>query len=387
MNPSERRAPVIASAALAVVTTVACRKELPPPPQAVRAASSAASARTVASVVASAPAPVGQAPLNEFELLVERWNRATSDGNEQLLSELYAKHVGLYGRTLSRERAVARKIEAWRKSPGFSQKIAKLSWTERVNLDREASFEKTSGAAGHVRTVRAYLLIRRDGDAWRIVDEGDVQSRRAVNAPDSGPPAGQPRFRCECRAEFSDDPDQPEEAPSAEPPLGAAEELSKVEPAPGAPRVIAYASLYAARFSTSIDIPLFVTVTSQSTNGDGRWFFYELPTDAGAKRKVLDCAHGGFWYDGPAPGKPDPAYLDHPEMKSTETVKRDAEGVHYEKLLYAPDGIESHLSCTISPEYEAYFLPIVRRAGSSLRALPGGWYERTPFLARAQHDE
>jgi hypothetical protein len=167
------------------------------------------------------------------------------------------------------------------------------------------------------------------------------------------------------------DPDVPEEPPSADPPLGPAKVVSDAPPPPGAPQVIEYASLYAERFSTSTDIPLFVTVTTRSTNGDGRWFYYVLP---GTKRKVLDCSHGGFWHDGAAPGKPDPGYPNKPEMKSVETVERDKEGIHYAKSLYGPDKIMSHVLCTIDPEYEAYFMPIARRAGASLRAHDEGTY-------------
>ena len=56
--------------------------------------------------------------------------------------------------------------------------------------------------------------------------------------------------------------------------------------------------------------------------------------------------------------------------------------MHYQKTLYAPDGIESHVSCTIDPEYEAYFMPIARRAGETLRGEPGGRYDRTPLGKR-----
>ena len=160
---------------------------------------------------------------------------------------------------------------------------------------------------GHVAKVRAFLLLRKDEkDAWRVIDEGDVASRKKSGEPDAA--AGKRFFKCQCKSDFADDPDVPEEPPGADPPTGPEYVVSKVEPPPGAPKQIQYANLYADRFSTTTDVPLFVTVTTRSTNGDGRWFFYEIPGHARKPRRIFECAHGSFWYDGPAQGKPDPAY-------------------------------------------------------------------------------
>jgi hypothetical protein len=359
----------------------ACRKEAPRTKE--TALASASTAATLRPPSASAEPAVPTTPAQKepaaVKQVVERWNRATNEGDGKVLAELYAEKIGLYGRMLTREQAVTRKLEALRKSPGFSQTMGEPTFTERPNADQEASFVKTSGGAGRVGKVRAYLLLRFDGKAWQIVDEGDAASRRTSHV------IGQDRFfHCECQLDFAANPDEPEPPPLALPPLGPAKVTSKAEPPPGAPRVIEYASLSEERFAMSNDVPLFVTVTNLSTNGDGRWYFFDLPGGAGAKRRVLDCSHGGFWYHGSPRGTPDPGYPKSSKMKSTEALERDERGVHYQKTLYAPDGIESHVDCRIDPEYEAYFMPIVRRAGSTLRADVGGQYDRVPLEGRAE---
>jgi hypothetical protein len=81
-------------------------------------------------------------------------------------------------------------------------------------------------------------------------------------------------------------------------------------------------------------------------------------------------------YDGPQPGVPDPSQSSNPEITFTEKTFRDAEGLHYERYIYAPENIENYVLCKLDPRYEAYFMAIAQRAGRSLRAIGGGMYKR-----------
>jgi hypothetical protein len=52
------------------------------------------------------------------------------------------------------------------------------------------------------------------------------------------------------------------------------------------------------RFASAVDVPLFLKATAQSTNGDGRWFYHDLPKADGAAtsaeaKHLLECAIGG----------------------------------------------------------------------------------------------
>ncbi|HEY4156626.1 MAG TPA: hypothetical protein VGM29_00960, partial [Polyangiaceae bacterium] len=168
------------------------------------------------------------------------------------------------------------------------------------------------------------------------------------------------------------------------PPLGPSPVTLGAPAPPGAPAVINYARLMLVRFASAVDIPTFVNVTPESGNGDGRWFNFAEPNDAGAPpndagaepKLLLDCAAGGFWYEGTQPGVPDPAQSSNPEITFTEKTFRDAEGLHYERYIYAPEQIENYVLCKLDPRYEGYFMAIAQRAGRSMRAIGGGMYNR-----------
>jgi hypothetical protein len=312
-------------------------------------------------------------PVPDLDPLVARWNEATNRADAAALRALYAPSLSLYGRFVSREQASQLKAQAARAQAGFSQTVRNLAHAPRPNGDRAVVFEKTTHVPSGDRTVQAYLLWRRVDGEWRIIDEGDRETDRVLGERrDAFARQWRERvYQCpDCAAEG-------DEPPTAYPPLGPFRVPSAVPRPPGAPSSLEYGRLHLVRFASAVDVPLFLIASPRSSNGDGRWVTYDAPPEPdGTRRNLLNCALGGFWFDGPPPGGADPGHRSYPEITFTEETRRDAEGVQYEKVIYSPERIQNFVRCTLDPEYQDYFLPIVQRMGRSLRAIAGGPYAR-----------
>jgi hypothetical protein len=138
---------------------------------------------------ATAPAPSASAAEVDPELasVLQQWNEATNAGDGKALAQLYAPQLSLYGRFETNARAVAAKVNARQQEPSFEQAISAVRWGERADGAREAQFDKRSRSAKGERTVHAYLLLRRFGGKFRIVDEGEVRrtaARRSGSEPE-----------------------------------------------------------------------------------------------------------------------------------------------------------------------------------------------------------
>jgi hypothetical protein len=344
-------------------------------PAAVKARPAPALSAVASAATAAALAPSASAAQVDPELasVLQRWNEATNAADGATLAQLYAPQLSLYGRFETNARAVAAKVSARQKEPSFEQAISAVHWDERADGSRQALFDKRSRSAKGEHTVHAYLLLRRFDGKFRIVDEGDRETNAVLKAKADtlSQSWGERFFKCpECTSEDDN-------RPEAFPPLGPSPVTPGVLAPPGAPAVVNYARLMLVRFASAVDIPTFVTVTPESGNGDGRWFNFAEPNDAGTEPKLLlDCAAGGFWYYGTQPGAPDPSQSSNPELRFTEKTFRDAEGLHYERYIYAPEHIENYVLCKLDPRYEAYFMAIAQRAGRSMRAIGGGMYNR-----------
>jgi hypothetical protein len=366
---------------LGTVPIAACtRKVAPPEPKpsaslAVLAPSSSAGTEAIASSVSPA-----------LTAALQAWQRATNAGDAETLKSVYAEQPSLYGRIVSRAEAVRRKVAFVRDNEGFRQTMSDVKWAP----DRDgfvARFRKTTILKTQPeRTVDAFVLWRNEKNEWRIADEGDVQTAAKIRATlDTFREKWKVRpFECPPCS----DPNYPDEPPEALPPLGPATVKSSVPSPPGAPETIEYARTILDRFASAVDVPLFMRATARSGNGDGRWFYYDLPgPDAGAKTHVIICTLGGHFHDGQLKGEPDPGHAGKPLVTFTTKSTRGKKELYYERTIYAEDGVYNFVNCSYSPEYEAYFTPIVHRMGLSLRAISGGQAERAertsvPYLGR-----
>ncbi|MGC4094511.1 MAG: hypothetical protein QM756_42675 [Polyangiaceae bacterium] len=229
----------------------------------------------------------------------------------------------------------------------------------------------------------AYLVFRLDDDAWRIVDEGDVQTTRKMRAHADTLRANWKDRVWEC-PHCKDVPDFEDEPPEAFPPLGPSSVKGSTPIPPGAPETVEYGRSLFPRFASAVDVPLFLKATPQSTNGDGRWFYF-LPPEAGtppfppgeATKYMFGCAIGGhFWNAIPPNARPDPAHVGEPKVKYTELFEKRQGELVYERYLYSADGVMNYVLCSFDPTYEAYFYAIVKRMGQSMRAVAGGQVDR-----------
>lgn len=361
---------------------VGCRERKPEP---VRQQPSAAASVTLpvpsASVgtTAHAPAePTDPALVSAFNA----WNRATNAADGAELATLYAANLSLYGRIVSRADAVERKRKYVEEHTGFAQNVAAPVWEARGD-DRVVRFRKTTSLSDKMSpAVDAYLVWRKDKDGFRIIDEGDVQSARKLEAKLEAQRANWTERTYDC-PECSD-PELGDEPPTARAPLGPDSVKASGQVPPGAPAVVEYGRATFNRFASAVDVPLFLKATPQSTNGDGRWFYYDAPdaaTHPGQEPEhLLYCSLGGFFsYGGqPANAKTDPGHEGEPKITFATHFERRGSELYYDRYIYGADGVENFVYCTFSPAYEAYFYAIVQRMGRSMRALSGGQAERPP---------
>lgn len=290
---------------------------------------------------------------------------------------------------MTRGAAVKAKLDYVAKHPGFSQKVERPSFRESAE-HRTARFRKTWQSQGAApSSVDAYLVFKQEGGAWRIIDEGDVQTARKMSAKLD-------TFRKNWKERVWDcplcsDPELGDDPPSAGPPLGPDRVKARGPLPPGAPEQVEYGRAYFPRFASAVDVPLFLKATPQSTNGDGRWFYYDAPgADAGAvspsgrPTQLLECAIGGhFSYgDVPAGARPDPGHVGDPKVTTTTLLEKRDGVLHYERYIYAADGVMNYVLCTFDPTYEAYFYAIVQRMGRSMRAISGGQVGRVERVSQ-----
>jgi ketosteroid isomerase-like protein len=351
----------------------------PAPP----AAPAATGATLPSTAKPAAPARPNATPPEAVVKALESWNVATNSGDAKTLEQLYADRLSFYERIVRRADAARRKQEYVTKHPGFVQKVEGLTWQD-FGERYAARFRKTSRNEGSPpSTLDAFVVFeQRDGE-WRIVDEGDVQTTRKIAAGmDARRENWKPRawvcVGCD-DPEFGDDP------PIARAPLGPDTVKASSPIPPGAPAVVEYGRAGFPRFASAVDVPLFLIATPQSTNGDGRWFFYDDPRPGmqqndgnGDPKHLLYCAIGGMFMFGPPPAnaRPDPGHTGEPLISYRTLYERRDGELYFERYLYGADGVENFVYCTFDPAYEAYFYAIVERMGRSMRALGGGQGER-----------
>ena len=379
--------------ALFVASAMACKSERSAPvsggsaaPRTIaRIPRPSASASTSASAFSLAKPPAPNAP-PELATELERWNAATNAADRQGLEAVYATSLTLYGRVVTRAVAIRRKLEYVAKHPKFSQTLATVSWSE-WDGQRVARFRKTSRSEGAAESsVDAFLVFKELEGAWRIVDEGDVQSARKQSVDldtlrKNWKPFSWPCPKCS-------DPELGDDPPVAGPPLGPDRVEAKKPLPPGAPAFVEYGRADFPRFASAVDVPLFLTATPQSTNGDGRWFYYDAPSAPSAPssepKHLLECAIGGhFWPEAlPAGAKPDPGHVGDPKVSYTTLFEKRDGALYYERMIYAADGVYNYVTCSFDPAYEAFFHPIVERMGRSIRALGGGQPDRVDRVSQ-----
>jgi hypothetical protein len=377
-------------ASVSALTLCACNERAQPLAAPLDSSTSALSAleKPPTTATSLSPSTPKDPQASELNKAFAQWNDATNRADASLLERFYAPRLSLYGRIAQRAEAVKRKLEYVAAHPGFEQTISGVTWETRDET-RLVRFHKTSKSTKDApTTVDAYLLWRKLDGQFLIQDEGDVPTARKLEAKldvlrTNWTPKPYPCPGC-VSEELGDD------TPRAEAPLGPDTVKAHGAVPPGAPATISYGRVIFPRFASAVDVPLFLTATPQSGNGDGRWFYYQAP-DAAAKaapgeepESLLYCAIGGSlaWEPPPADAKPDPGHKGEPKISFKTVLERSAKELHYVRNLYGADGVNNFVDCTIALPYEAYFYAIVDRMGHSMRAVSGGQAERKPRVSQ-----
>lgn len=174
LNPA--RMPKLAALALACALSSACKR---PSPAATKARPARIASAALSQVAPPAAPPSSMAPVEpELTQLLDHWNRATNAADGAALAQLYAPHLGLYGRIESNAQAAAKKVTARRKDPSFEQTLSAVEWLERANGDREARFDKRSHTSSSDSRVRARATGASASSNARNANSSPISARK-----------------------------------------------------------------------------------------------------------------------------------------------------------------------------------------------------------------
>jgi ketosteroid isomerase-like protein len=159
----------------------------PPAPSAsvaVPASSAAGSspAPSPGTAAAGSPTKPDASPTDPRESVVRAWNDALTRHDLDALAKVYAAHVLFYGTSMTRDACVAAKKQAFERTPDYRQTLR----DDRVRMDPvdadhvRAHFTKISSVAHKDQAYEATLLLVREGGDWRIGEETDSATDRAL---------------------------------------------------------------------------------------------------------------------------------------------------------------------------------------------------------------
>jgi hypothetical protein len=107
--------------------------------------------------------------------LVERWNQAHNDGDQENFSELYASTVLFYCQELTKDKCINKKKTLFEKYPTFNQRIVSdLILTAYLSGKIKCAFEKQVSFGTQLKTFPSYLIVIKEFDSYRIAGEGDL---------------------------------------------------------------------------------------------------------------------------------------------------------------------------------------------------------------------
>lgn len=127
------------------------------------------------------------APSDERLALLDRWNDAMRAHDVGALDALYDERVLFYGLSLPRSAVVERVAGVFRATPDFIQTVgnATVEVGDASDLVRIA-FTKDTTAHGTRSSFAAYVVLRRVGTSYRIVEESDATTDAALRSPRDG---------------------------------------------------------------------------------------------------------------------------------------------------------------------------------------------------------
>ena len=120
--------------------------------------------------------------INDFNVLVQTWNKAHSSKDVGVFSNLYDDKVLYYGYSLSKNVCIESKLSFFKKYPDFYQQIFggiqidtlssaefKISFVKRVTINKISS------------DYPSYLTFKKIDANWKITTEGDLVTDKNLN--------------------------------------------------------------------------------------------------------------------------------------------------------------------------------------------------------------
>ena len=123
------------------------------------------------------------APIDERLEVLDRWNDAMRVHDIAALTALYDERVAFYGLPLTRVATMDRLAGLFRTTPDYGQTVAHatVETSDASDLVR-ISFTKNTNAHGELGAYSAYIVIRRVGAKYRIVEESDAATDATMGA-------------------------------------------------------------------------------------------------------------------------------------------------------------------------------------------------------------
>ena len=107
--------------------------------------------------------------------ILSQWSSAMNSHNAKILWSIYGNKFRYYGKIVSKNRAIKDKKRFFKKYPNFKQYIQNDNInkiddnTFRVEFDKYVKIKLNSS----IKNYPSYLTIKKIGNAWKIVEEGD----------------------------------------------------------------------------------------------------------------------------------------------------------------------------------------------------------------------
>lgn len=122
----------------------------------------------------AAQAGISDNDASKLKDMVHQWNNGLNNRNAAEVSALYAERLTYYHSAISKWDAESSLSNFFYKNPGYNQQITSEITTERINDNMiTCNFQKTTNLNGKKTNYPSYLKFSKQGNDWKIVEEGD----------------------------------------------------------------------------------------------------------------------------------------------------------------------------------------------------------------------
>ncbi len=118
---------------------------------------------------------------DKIESLIDEWNFANNSRNMHSFEEVYASNLMFYSERMSRSRVLQLKRQLFNQKPWFRQRIVtEITYTPVSTGVVKAEFTKEVFEKPAWKKYRSYLLVKKQGNQYAIVEESDITIDRTM---------------------------------------------------------------------------------------------------------------------------------------------------------------------------------------------------------------